>query len=403
MDGSKREKVSTRSALQSQPVLSFPFFSFRNISCPEDSENGRKVFAGRAPAEAILDLPTDENVREYLVDAEGKKRHRPSDVHRAIQDTILNYPDKFCVLNGGVVIVARGCEADDSKKVLKLLGPSIINGAQTQGVLRDAFEELRACGEDSPVFHVTFELIVTDDEGLIAETSIARNYQNDVKAVSIAGRLGQLDELEAALQSKLPGVKLRKSETQLSDDYVSSENLLQVITALIPESLWLKASDGGSPNKVFTYSQRAKCLKDFQETFTKAKNPKDPEHARHKALYQFYLDIAADAYQLHSKWKTHQGFSGTGLRSIEREGRTIVEVPDGIVFPILASLSAFAVKTPQGWAIKPPHQFRDEELIGAAKAAYVEMAEHNPQTMGKTRACYSSLYQITSIYKKLLA
>jgi hypothetical protein len=269
-------------------------------------------------------------------------------------------------------------------------------------VLRDAFDELRTSGEAYLDVHVTFELIVTEDEDLIAETSIARNYQNDVKAVSIAGRLGQLDELELALQKKLPGLKLRKSETQLSDDYISSENLLQVITALIPESLWLKAADGGSPNKVFTYSQKAKCLKDFQDTFKKAKNQKDPEHTRNKELYQFYLDIAADAYQLHSKWKTHQGFSGTGLRSIEREGRTIVEVPDGIVFPILASLSAFAVKSSQGWTIRPPKQFRDEELIAAAKATYVEMAEHNPQTMGKSRACYSSLYQITSIYKKLL-
>ena len=395
--------MSSRTALQSQPVLSFPFFSFRNISCPEDNENGRKVFAGRAPASAILKLPTDENVREYLVDAEGKKRYRRSDVHRAIENTILNYPDKFCVLNSGVVIVARGCEADDSKKVLKLVGPSIINGAQTQGVLRDAFDELQTSGEPLPNIHLTFELIVTDDESLIAETSIARNYQNDVKAVSIAGRLGQLDELEAALQTKLPGSKLRKSETQLSDEYISSENLLQVITALIPESLWVKPADGGSPNKVFTYSQRARCLKDFQETYKKAKDPTDPDHAQHKKLYQFYLDIAADAHQLHTKWKTHQGFAGTGLRSIEREGRTVVEVPDGIVFPILASLSAFAIKTSNGWTIKPPREFKDDELIRAAKAVYVEMADHNPQTMGKTRACYSSLYQITSIYKKLLA
>lgn len=395
--------MSQRTSTQSLPVLSFPFFSFRNISCPEDTENGRKVFAGRAPAVAILNLPTDENVREYLVDAEGKKRYRRSDVHRAIENTILNYPDKFCVLNGGVVMVARGCEADDSKKVLRLVGPSIINGAQTQGVIRDAFEELTASGETIPEIHITFELIVTDDEALIAETSIARNYQNDVKAVSIAGRLGQLDELEMALQKKVAGARLRKSETDLSEDFISTENLLQVITALTPESLWLKPRDGGSPNKVYTYSQKAKCLKDFQETYRKAKDPKDSEHAQHKRLYEFFLDVAGDAYLLHSKWKCHQGFSGTGLRSIERDGKTIVEVPDGIIFPILAALSAFAVKVGKGWTIKPPEEFRDEELIRAAKAVYIEMADHNPQTMGKTRACYSALFQITSIYKKLLA
>jgi hypothetical protein len=402
MDGLQDKNMNSRNSAVPLPVVSFPFQSFRNISCPEDLSNGRKVFAGRAPITSILLLPTDENVREYLVDAEGKKRHRSSDVHRAIRETVLNYPDKFCVLNSGAVMVARSCDVDEAKKVLTLVGPSIINGAQTQGVLNDCVEEFAKNGEKVPNIHITLELIVTDDESLIAETSIARNYQNDVKAVSIAGRLGQLDDLEEALQKKLPGTKLRKSETQLSDDYISSESLLQVITALIPESLWPKPSDGGSPNKVYTYSQKAKCLKDFQEVYAKAHDSKDEEHLRYKELYQFYLDVAADAYQLHSKWKAHQGFSGTGLRSLERDGKKIVEVPDGIVFPILASLSAFAVKSSHGWSIKPPREFKDEELIRAAKAAYVEMADHNPQTMGKLRACYSSLYQITSIYKKLL-
>ena len=80
----------------------------------------------------------------------------------------------------------------------------------------------------------------------------------------------------------------------------------------------------------------------------------------------------------------------------------IVDIPDGIVFPILASLSAFAVKTLTGWRIKPPKGFSDDELIKAAKVVYTERAGHNPQTMGKSRPCYSSLYQITSIYRRLL-
>lgn len=257
-------------------------------------------------------------------------------------------------------------------------------------------------GGNLPEVNVTFELIVADDDEIIAETWIARNYQNDVKLVSIVGRLGQLDELEAALQRNHAELSLRKSETDLSDDYVSTENLLQVITALVPEEIWYRPTDGVSPNKVFTYSQKAKCLKDFQAIYKGAHDPMDENHDLYKKVYQFYLDVAGEAYTLYIKWKSHQGFAGTGLRSIEREGRTIVDIPDGIVFPILASLSAFAVKTPTGWKIRPPKGFRDEELISAAKAAYTEMAGHNPQTMGKSRSCYSSLYQITSIYRRLL-
>ena len=146
---------------------------------------------------------------------------------------------------------------------------------------------------------------------------------------------------------------------------------------------------------------KTKCLKEFQDIFRKAKDPSDPEHSKYKELYQFFLDIATQAYGLHDKWKTHQGFQGTGLRSIVRDGRSVIEVPDGIVFPILASLSAFAMKRKDGWSVVPPKTFRDDELIRAAKRVYQEIARSNPNAMGKNKACYSALYEITSLYKRL--
>jgi hypothetical protein len=116
------------------------------------------------------------------------------------------------------------------------------------------------------------------------------------------------------------------------------------------------------------------------------------------------LQIAAEAYALYEKWKQHQGFKGTGLHALERDEKSnIVEVPDGIVFPILAALSEFVVKTPTGWRISPPAKFDDSKLIDTAKRTYVESAKRNPNTMGKTTACYSALQQITSIYRELLA
>ncbi len=381
-------------------LVEFPFYSLRNVSCPEDIENGRKVLFGQAPATSILDLPTDENVRDYLLEAEGRKRRKPTQVHRAIRDTLDNTPHNFSVLNGGVSIVARDYDVDEKKKVLWLSKPSIINGSQTQGVLKDYYQDMRQ-NDDAPLIHIKFELIVTEDDALIAETSIARNFQNDVMTVSIAGRLGQLKELEKSVQREYPDYKLRQSETQLSDDYIATERLIQVITALTPEELWPKPGEYGNPNKTYTYAMKTKCLKDFQDVFRKAKDESDSEHAKYRNLYQFYLDIAPQAYELHERWKTHEGFVGTRLRSIEREGRTIKEIPDGIIFPILAALSAFAEKTPEGWRIVPPESFSDEEIISAATTVYQEIADHNPQTMGKSKACYTQLYQLTSLYKRL--
>ena len=391
-----RPKVKAPSKAQS---LRIPYDSIKNISGPEDRENSRQVYAGQMPISAVINLPTNENVRGYLVEAEGKQRRTPTQVHKAIKETLRERPDQFSVLNGGIVIVARSSEIDEKNKSLSLTSASIINGSQTQGVIKDF---LAKQDEADPV-HLKFELIVTADDELIADISIARNFQNDVESLSIAGRKGQIDELEASLQRVHPGIKLQKSETQLPSaetDYWSTEKLLQVIAALLPLELWWKT---GEFSKAYTYRSKATCLKDFQQLY-KAKHDEDKtEDVRRLAdVYDFYIDMAPTAYALYTKWKQHQGFQGTGLRALERDGREILDVPDALVFPILSSLANFATKKRSGWTIQQPPQLEDSELIGAAKRVYIEIARSRPEIMGKTKACYSALEQITSIYKKLL-
>lgn len=379
--------------------FAFSYHTLRNISAPEDADERRKVYSGNAPASSFVSLPEDENVREYIVTAEGKKRQRLTDVHRRIRSTLENTPEDFVILNSGIVIVARDIEIDEKEKKAYLKDPSIINGSQTRGELN---HYLTTTPEDKqyPV-SCKFELVVTSDDDLIAEVSIARNFQNDVATLSIVGRKGLLDELEQRLQAALPKIQLRKSETQRSDDYYDTEKLLQVITALVPAELWPKPKEADDPKKVYTYSMKSKCLKDFQSLHEKAKNPDANGHEQAVALYEFYLEMAPVAHQLYEKWKKHPGFAGTGLRSIEREGRQIVDVPDGIIFPILASLSAFAKKVQGKWQIAPPAVFNDVEIIHAAKAQYMNVAHSNPWNMGKNQAIYSSLFQITNIYKKV--
>lgn len=384
--------------MSNYPLVEVSFYSIRNVSSPEDSENSRTVYTGQVPITSVVKLPTDENVRDYLVEAEGKKRKATTQVHRAIAETLLEHPDNFSVLNSGIVIVARSVEVDDKQKVLKLVKPSIINGSQTQGVIEDYLEGR------SPLMpiHVKFELIICDDDDLIADISIARNFQNDVAALSIAGRKGYLDELEEKVQ-KFLGKRLQKSESQRpaeNNNVYPTEKLLQVIAALLPRDLWWK---DGEPSKVYTYSAKATCLKDFQTIYQNAKEEKSKgKEGDFSKVYAFYLDIAPHAVKIYEKWKQHQSFKGTGLRSIERDEKQVVEVPDGIVFPILAALSEFAVKRGGEWTIEPPKELDDSELIQVAKRAYMEIAKSKPEIMGKTKACYSALEQITSIYKRLL-
>jgi hypothetical protein len=372
----------------------FHYVTCRNISAPEDEQLGRKIYSGHAPTSSVLQLEDNENVREYLVDAKGKQKRSPTLVHQAIRKTLRDTPDQFSILNGGMVIVARAAIVDDKAKVIQLRRPSIINGSQTQGELRRYFDTFE--GKPDSVPSIKFEIIVTDDDDLIAEISIARNFQNDVRAISIAGRRGQLDGLEASIQKKFPKVKLRKSETDLTtdDEYLDTEKLIQVIFALLPESMMRKLDQADPSNKVFAYSQKTRCLKLFQRLVENG--PQD--------VYDCCLDLAPIAWSMYVTWKSHQGFRGTRIRSIEREDGAIVEVPDGVIFPIIAAHSAFVSRAKgKAWSVNKPEMLTDNELIAAAKQAYMDIADHNPQSMGKSKACYSTLLTITNIYAKISA
>src|SRR5581483_8194115 len=194
-------------------------------------------------------------------------KQTPTLVHQAIRKTLKDNPDQFSVLNGGMVIVARGAEIDDKNKYLVLKRPSIINGSQTQGELRRYFEGRAEEEEFEP--SIKYELIVTDDDGLIAEISIARNFQNDVRAISIAGRRGQLDELETALRKTFPKARLRKSESDVitNGDYTDTEKLIQVLFAVMPVDLLSSLESNGDGSKSFAYSQKTRCLKLFTRLY----------------------------------------------------------------------------------------------------------------------------------------
>ncbi|WP_415846534.1 AIPR family protein, partial [Vibrio aerogenes] len=245
---------------QSNFVL--PYHSLRNISCPDDTSNNRKILSGHVAAKHVLEMSTNENVRTYLLEAEGKKRKVPTAVHRAIRETLENSPEKFSVLNGGLTIVCSSYSVDEKKKILTLVNPSIINGAQTQGILRDYYNSLDDPETNFPDIHISYQLIVTEDTSLVAEISISRNFQNDVKLLSISGKLSYLDDLAHCMEKGL-GKKIKRSETDVSDSYIDTEKLLQVLTAFIPEPIWVSVGRGELSNKTYAYNQKAKCLKEF--------------------------------------------------------------------------------------------------------------------------------------------
>lgn len=369
------------------------YYNIRNLSTDVDKRCERQVYCGVSEISQIAGLSTEENLRDFLPEA-APKRRKYSAVHREIEKTLSENPDDFSILNSGVTLVASSCDIDDKNNRIELTDCSIINGAQTQGVIKDFLKHQETLdGEQREKIYIGFELIVTKNPDLFAEIAIARNFQNNVSNLSIVGKRKKLDELQEAFEEKT-GSPIRTSETDLGAEFTDTLLLLQVIFALLPKEL----SEKEEENKVYTYSQKARCLKKFEEVVDKAEGGTKKQKER----YKFFLDICADAKKLYDKWKKHQGFKGSGLHAIKRDEQgNILDVPSGVVFPIISSLSEFVVKKDGVWTISPPEIFEDRKIIDAAKTAYIEIAKSNPNTMGKNKGCYSYLSELTSVYRSL--
>lgn len=382
--------MNTSKAHEGTPYR-FSYYNLRNVTGPNDTEY--KTYVGLAPVTSIVDVSIEENVRGYLLD--NQLRRTPTTVHKAIRGSLDNTPEIFHLLHSGITLVARDAEVADQKKFIKLLNPSIINGAQTQGVVREYLADLRKEREraekrldrplsDPTIPTIRFEIIVTDDQEVIDNVSIARNMQDDVLQISIANKSGHLDELDAAFKKAHPSLQLRLMESDRPNErnnIVPTEKLLQIIAALAPKQLLVKRE----PSKIYAYSQKTRCLKDFIDLRVKANSDE-----RAKELYQYYLDVCGEAWSLYLKWQS-TNIPRLRERAVIRENGDIF-VADGIVFPMLAGFSIFAKKTPDGWKLNVPDNDAFVRLVtSTASTAYQQLADRKPHLMGRNKACYDMI------------
>ena len=379
----------------SEPTANVQYFSIRNISNPDDNKAGRKVFVAQVSIDQIVGVNTDENVRNYTGES------RKTEVHRKILETLQSGSERFSVLNGGIVIVTDEATVDDKTQTVTLRCPSIINGAQTQGVIKDYIEALKKDNLPVPKIFVKVEIIETSSEELRREITIARNLQNKVQMLSIYGVQGvYVDLAESIAKGLKPKYILQVSEDQTGEEYIPVDKLVQVLSALTPMSLGIPDQDD-KVNRSFCYSSKAKCLRLYQNIWTAADDPK--EDAQYRALckkvYDCYQAIAPTAWMLYRRWQSHPAFKqhirpdgekGDGFdRShvCEKKGDGLL-ASDGILFPILTALSNYVVPVNGTWVIDIPDGV-EEGLVEAAMFAYNTFSDSNPQTMGKSGPVYA--------------
>jgi len=363
--------------MKTENRITFSRANVKNITSPAARSSDRRIYRGTVRVEDVINISNGYNIRDFL----GLK----GSVQNDILDTLNNRPEDFEYLNGGISIVANDLVIDHDK--VTIINPSIINGAQTQGVIVTA---LKASIEDFKDVYVQVEIAVTKDKDLITEMTISRNNQCKVQAYSILNRRGVFDDLEKAM--KEAGVELNVCE---SDDK-NLDNVVQLIKVLVIMTPQELLDVIGIQNKTFAYSCKAKCL----ELYQKVADGADTDD-KFKSIYKCWLSIAPDALRLYDAWKKHQGFYGTRIQNIDRGNNGNIEnVPDGIIFPILASLSKLVKRTERG-----PHAGHcsieydgryDTFLINAAVMQYKDNGS-NPSAMGKNTKAYTNVENIIDV------
>jgi hypothetical protein len=371
--------------------------TLRNVTPPEDEAAGRKRYCGNAMASQFFEIPDDLNIRDYLqTEVNGKPVKKKTQVNDAIRDQLDRDRSVFPILSGGITVVCKDAVVEDKDRKLTLEQCSIINGTQSRGVLKSYFEEHP---DDKEYPTINFEVIVCVDDRLAAEITIARNYQNAVLPVSTYGARGLFKDLEKAMRQRDASIRLRTSETDAGPEYLDTEKVIQVITAMAPPGLTLprvvKGKGGPEGIRVYAYAQKATCLKDFAEIM---QNPGEYAEAK-----QFFEEVAYDAWKIYKDLRSYQGFSV--LRSVTKKAGRVVEdgVPAGIVFPILSALGKFATRDARNhWHFQIPNDFDLDDLCKQAKTTYSipGPGQSNPNVMGKELACYMNLHALVDAYLK---
>lgn len=390
----------------------------RNLTSPEEKANGAKSYFANIPIVELLKLDTAANLRSYIPDHPGKKR---TQTHKAIGETLRSKTDRFIQMSGGVTVSAKDVVIDDNKKLVTVDHGSIINGAQTQGEIRLYLEEmaqLSADSEEADEFHARVEFIVDPDDEFIVSTAIARNTATNIQRISMAGKKRYFDELNETFRKKFPSLELSMNETDIGEQFVDTQRLLQVLWAMMPEQLLpsLKRRSVADA-RLKSYKNRAYCLIDFEaDVVMKDRNP-DPammpserslfeaEVAAAQARYQYFVDMAGIGWEQYVKWRNHDGWSGLYLhertRAIRRDDEGHV-VADGVVFPILAAMSYFVTQNAKSgkWKLKIPPIFDDVEMLDAARD---QLTTHkgNPMHMGRDAGVYEALSLLPKMVMRL--
>ena len=368
----------------------------KNTTSPtEKNEYSSMNYVLICPVTEILSLNIDKNVRiGYGHEDSGKKE---TAIHQQIRESFRDDPDRFIQRHTGFVVICDeievGSPRDYGKNEVKLTNASLINGAQTQQILKDFFYDN---SEDSNLdeyknVNIRIEVIVEKNKEQQGEIKVARNSTVNVTDLSIFGEKGVFKNLGASMVNHNADWKLSIKET---DKNLNTQQVLQVVRLFLNDDM--VESDPSQRNIVKSYRNRAQVLKDFakmHDTNTSSE------------VYNFYVDFAPLAYEEYLKWTHDPDWLKFYKKSenSKRIGRYSTKTKEfalswALVCPILYGLRDFVVEDSKGWKMKYPSGFDKEDYMEKAFEIFKKDCDYVPQEFGKQEGTYLKLLRYASRY-----
>ena len=362
-----------------------------NTTSPEEKNHGSMHYTVTCPMKEILQpkLGLDNNLRDDYGSEDSIKN--PTAVHREIRASFEEIPSRFIQRNSGFTIVCSAIEVPQTKEFginkITLTDASIINGAQTKGILKKIQDDYENQFDN---VNVRVEILVEKNAQEVKEIAIARNTSTNVSVLSRMGADGKFKILQKYMYEKFgdPDGKIQISETDIA---IPTQTLLQVIKVHTPsyfeEELYPKTVLKRSA--VAAYSSKAGITSEFRKLTDEPKKYED--------ILNYFHTFSGHAWEQYLSWRGDKSW----LKHIEKNpsiGKYDKETDEvimqwGIICPTLFGLKHFLVESTGKWTIKYPKDFDRQAYMKFIVDLFkdTDIGNGDLQTFGKNRFVYSEL------------
>ena len=376
----------------------------KNTTSPEEKKNGSMHYTIVCSLKEILNLNVFENLRIAYTSDESIKRITPK--HKEIYQSFEDAPNRFIQRHSGFTVICDEIKVSSPQEyginTVTLENASLINGAQTQDLLKNLLEDYEGIEAYENV-NIRVEVLVEKAQDERIEIAIARNTSTNVSNLSIMGKKRYFDPLEIGVTNILGNDhRLQKSET---DDGIPTQTLLQTLRTMTPKEIrdeYKSLKD--SPVK--SYSGKAMVLNEYKDMVDAEANGRVKNSRFESSVLNYYRSFAGYAWKEYGKWSSDKDWIPLWKKSdnYKKIGKynqkdDSFDLTWAILCPLLYGLQHFLYEEKSGsWKIKYSNSFDKKAYMNYVLDRFRDSG-FEPQTFAKDRAYYQDLYIFVSDYK----